>query len=78
MNIPEIKLMPITHEQFLKWQVIQYNKAERPDKNGYNCEACKNRRYYAMINEHGDFALRPCTCNAYIAKQLEEKQKGKK
>lgn len=78
MDIPEIKVMPTTHEQFLKWQVIQYNMAKRPDKSGYNCTACKNRRYFALINSEGDFALRPCTCNDYIAKQIEEKQNRKK
>lgn len=80
MELPEIKIMPITHEQFLKWQVIEYNKVERPDKIGYSCSACKNRRYYAVINSEGDFALRPCNCNTLITRQLEEKQakKGKK
>ena len=51
-----------SHEKFLKWQVIEYNKSSRPPENGYNCTACGNRGYFARINEAGDFALRPCTC----------------
>ena len=83
MEIPTYKPLPITHEQFLRWQVAQYNLTVRPDNSGYNCSACKNRRYFAMINEAGDFALRPCTCNNLIAQKLKEaeeekKQKGKK
>lgn len=78
MEIPAIKSLPITHEQFLRWQVAQYNLIVKPDKSGYNCTACKNRRYFALINEAGDFALRPCTCNNIIAMQIEEKQEKKK
>ncbi len=74
MDIPKIKPLPITHEQFLRWQVAQYNMIVRPDKSGYNCTACKNRRYFALINEDGDFALRPCTCNNIIAMQIGEKR----
>ena len=51
-----------THEQFLKWQVEEYNKSKVAPKNGYNCVACFNRGYFALINSAGNFALRPCTC----------------
>ena len=73
-EIPKLKNVPQTHIEFLKWQVIQYNKTERPDKSGYNCTACKNRRYFARINNAGDFALRPCTCNGIIEQKMKEKQ----
>lgn len=52
-----------TNEQFMQWQVNEYNSKEREPQDGYNCSACKNRGYFALINYAGDFALRPCTCN---------------
>lgn len=52
-----------TNEQYLKWQVINYNSIVKEAKDGYNCTACKNRGYFARINENGDFALRACSCN---------------
>lgn len=61
--------MPTTHIEFLKWQVIQYNRIVKVDKEGYNCTACKNRRFFARINSDGEFALRPCTCTNIIASQ---------
>lgn len=64
-----ISKMPNTHIDFLKWQVMQYNKIVKVDKEGYNCNACKNRRFFARINSEGDFALRPCTCTNIIASQ---------
>lgn len=66
MQQPEIKPMPMTHLQFLKWQVIEYNKIVKP-ANGYVCTACGNRRYFATINAAGDFALRACTCQNIIS-----------
>lgn len=78
MDIPELKPMPITHEQFLQWQVKQYNLTVREAK-GYVCNACKNRRWFALINAEGDFALKPCTCqNVIAAKKAEEQEKGRK
>lgn len=71
MDIPEIKPMPITHEQFLKWQVAEYNKIVKEAK-GYVCTVCKNRRWFAFINASGDFALKPCTCQNVIAAQRAE------
>ena len=72
--------LPIeTHIDFLKWQVCEYNKVVKP-ANGFVCDACKNRRYFAFINEAGDFALKACTCqNVIAAKKAEEKeQNGRK
>lgn len=69
---PKLGAMPTTHIDFLKWQVIQYNKIVKPDKEGYNCSVCKNRRYFARINSEGDFALRPCTCTLIINRQKEK------
>lgn len=77
MEIPEITGMPQTHIDFLKWQVIQYNKLEKP-ANGYVCNECKNRRYFAFINSNGDFALRACTCQNIIARKAEEQKEVKK
>ena len=42
-----------THIDFLKWQVCEYNKIVKP-ANGFVCDACKNRRYFAFINEAGE------------------------
>lgn len=68
-----------THIDFLKWQIAEYNKIVKP-ANGFVCEACKNRRYFAFIDQAGNFALKACTCqNVIAAKQTEEKeQKGRK
>lgn len=52
-----------TSEQYLQWQVMNYNSIEKEPHDGYNCFACKNRGYFAVINSAGDFALRACTCN---------------
>lgn len=53
-----------TNEQYMQWQVDTYNSNEKEPQDGYNCTACKNRGYFALINYAGDFALRPCTCNS--------------
>lgn len=68
-----------THIDFLKWQIAEYNKIVKP-ANGFVCEACKNRRYFAFIDQAGNFALKACTCqNVIAAKQAEKKeQKGRK
>lgn len=68
-----------THINFLKWQIAEYNKIVKP-ANGFVCKACKNRRYFAFIDQAGNFALKACTCqNVIAAKQAEEKeQKGRK
>lgn len=68
-----------THIDFLKWQIAEYNKIVKP-ANGFVCEACENRRYFAFIDQAGNFALKACTCqNVIAAKQAEEKeQKGRK
>ncbi len=68
-----------THIDFLKWQIAEYNKIVKP-ANGFVCDACKNRRYFAFIDQAGNFALKACTCqNVIAAKQAEEKeQKGRK
>lgn len=64
-----------THIDFLKWQIAEYNKIVKP-ANGFVCEACKNRRYFAFIDQAGNFALKACTCqNVIAAKQAEEKEK---
>ena len=68
MNIPEITTSPMTHMEFLRWQVDEYNKIVKP-ANGYVCNVCKNRRYFALINNSGDFALRACTCQNIINRQ---------
>lgn len=67
------------HIDFLKWQIAEYNKIVKP-ANGFVCKACKNRRYFAFIDQAGNFALKACTCqNVIAAKQAEEKeQKGRK
>lgn len=52
-----------TSEQYTKWQITNYNSIQREPKDGYNCIACKNRGFFAVLNYAGDFALRPCTCN---------------
>ena len=72
METPKIERLPITHKEFLVWQVEQYNKTSRPAK-GYVCTVCKNRRYFATINGSGDFALRPCTCQNIIEQRIEER-----
>lgn len=61
---PQLTTDPTTwdNETFTKWQVSEYNKSSREPKEGYNCTACNNRGYFALINYAGDFALRPCTC----------------
>lgn len=69
----EIKVMLTTRLAFLKWQVDEYNKTSRP-ANGYVCTVCKNRRYFALINNAGDFALRPCTCQNQMAALRRERQ----
>ena len=66
-----------THIDFLKWQIAEYNKIMKP-ANGFVCEACKNRRYFAFINSNGDFALRACTCQNIIARKAEEQKEVKK
>lgn len=68
-----------THIDFLKWQIAEYNKIVKP-ANGFVCKACKNRRYFAFIDQAGNFALKACTCqNVIAAKQAEKKeQKGRK
>lgn len=71
MQLADVKGIPQTHEQFLKWQVLQYNELEKP-ANGFVCTVCKNRRYFAFINYAGDFALRACTCLALIERRGEE------
>ena len=62
---PDLKSDPSTwsNEQFMQWQVDTYNSTQREPQDGYNCTACKNRGYFALINAAGDFALRACTCN---------------
>lgn len=65
-----------TSEQYLKWQVINYNSMVKEPKDGYNCTACKNRGYFAVINYAGDFALRPCTCNNIRTQMLNAKSSG--
>lgn len=62
---PVLKSDPSTwsNEQFMQWQVDTYNSTQREPQDGYNCTACKNRGYFALINAAGDFALRACTCN---------------
>lgn len=65
-----------THEQFLKWQIIQYNSSSREPKNGYNCIACRNRGYFAKINYAGDFALRACTCQNVQVQMINAKNSG--
>lgn len=59
----------MTHIEFLKWQVTEYNRLKKADKVGYNCTACLNRRYFARIDDAGNFALRECTCNNIIKAQ---------
>lgn len=70
---PDIKF-PTTHIAFLKWQVAQYNQIKKENKDGYECSACNNRRFFALINAEGDFALRPCTCSGIIERQRKEAQ----
>ena len=65
-----------TNEQFMKWQVAIYNSSFREPQNGYNCIACRNRGYFAVINYAGDFALRPCTCNKIREQMLNAKSSG--
>ena len=65
-----------TNEQFMKWQVAMYNSSSREPQNGYNCIACRNRGYFAVINYAGDFALRPCTCNSIKEQMLNAKSSG--
>ena len=65
-----------TNEQFMKWQVAIYNSSSREPQNGYNCIACRNRGYFAVINYAGDFALRPCTCNKIREQMLNAKSSG--
>ena len=62
---PVLKVDPATwsNEQFMQWQVDTYNSTVKEPQDGYNCTACKNRGYFALINAAGDFALRACTCN---------------
>ena len=64
-EVPKVNGDPTTwnSSQYLKWQVDNYNSIEKPVTDGYNCAACKNRGYFALINSEGDFALRPCSCN---------------
>lgn len=64
-ELPKITSDPTswTSEQYTKWQVAIYNSTAKEAQDGYNCDACKNRGFFARINETGDFALRPCTCN---------------
>lgn len=66
-----------THMDFLKWQVAEYNKLLKP-ANGFVCEVCKNRRYFAYINDSGDFALKACTCQNVIAQKAEEQREVKR
>lgn len=77
MDIPKLQEMPSTHIAFLQWQVAEYNKIVKP-ANGYVCNECKNRRYFAFINSIGDFALRACTCQNVIARRAEEGKEGKR
>lgn len=72
MPIPEMVKGNLTHMQFLKWQVVQYNQLHKENREGYECSACYNRRFFALINSEGDFALRPCTCNNIIAQQRRD------
>lgn len=65
-----------TNEQFLQWQVAMYNSSSREAKDGYNCEACKNRGFFALINHAGDFALRPCSCNNIRLQMINAKNSG--
>ena len=65
-----------TNEQFMKWQVAMYNSSSREPQNGYNCIACRNRGYFAIINYAGDFALRPCTCNKIREQMQNAKNSG--
>lgn len=65
-----------TNEQFMKWQVAMYNSSSREPQNGYNCIACRNRGYFAVINYAGDFALRPCTCNRIREQMINAKSSG--
>lgn len=74
MPIPEMVKGNLTHLQFLKWQVVQYNQLHKENREGYECTACKNRRFFALINSEGDFALRPCTCSGIIERQRKEAQ----
>ena len=75
---PKVKGDPAgwTNEQFMKWQVAMYNSSSREPQNEYNCIACKNRGYFALINYAGDFALRPCTCNKIKEQMLNAKSSG--
>lgn len=66
-----------THMDFLKWQVAEYNKIVKP-ANGFVCEVCKNRRYFAYINDSGDFAMKACTCQNVIAANRAEDENTKK
>ena len=72
---PDIKF-PTTDIAFLKWQVAQYNQIKKENKDGYECSACNNRRFFALINAEGDFALRPCTCNNQIAQIRKEQEEN--
>lgn len=65
-----------TSEQYLQWQVAMYNSSSREAKDGYNCEACKNRGFFATINHAGDFALRPCSCNNIRTQMINAKNSG--
>ena len=65
-----------TNEQFMRWQVATYNSSSREPQDGYNCIACRNRGYFAVINYAGDFALRPCTCNKVREQMLNAKSSG--
>ena len=75
---PQVEGDPVswTNEQFMKWQVAIYNSSSREPQNGYNCIACRNRGYFAVINYAGDFALRPCTCNKIREQMLNAKSSG--
>lgn len=65
-----------TSDQFLRWQVATYNRSEKVLNSDYNCEACKNRGYFATINYAGDFALRPCSCNNIRVQMINAKNSG--
>lgn len=64
-----------TNDQFTTWQVEQFNNTVR-EPNGYDCPACKNRRFFAFVNEAGDLAMRECSCNNVIQQQENARNSG--
>ena len=67
VNIPKIdmnNLPKLSHAELQQMNVDDFNKREGDlhEKDGYNCDLCKNKGFIARLSEDGYEVHRQCTC----------------